>query len=192
MYTPEEINIIFMCLTGYKTLFSYDDLEQRIEKYFNETFLKQSFKYVLGDLYRIGIIGNISKSSGLTRWEYKGYQGLVLDEEWNIIIHRALWKSLSLSEKHGKVASLIEKNNSLDLYGTIVECTVYRVVLGYALVVFEVNGEKHHGSIHISQLSDGYIKNIFSYVKIDDIIKARVLTYNDRHLKWNLTCRDIF
>lgn len=191
LYTPEEINVIFMCLTGFKPSFSYDELLERVQKYFTNTFLKDKLNNVLSDLYRIGIIGNSSKSSNLTRWEYKGNQGLVFDEDWNIIVHRALWKSLSLSEKHGKVAILIEKNNSLDLYGRIVECTVYRVVLGFALVSFEIDGEKHHGSIHISQLSDGYIRNIFAFVKPDDVIKARVLTYNNRHLKWNLTCKDV-
>lgn len=191
LYTPEEINIIFICLTGFKTSFSYDELLERVQKYFATTFLKDKLNNILSDLYRISILGNSSKSSNLTRWEYKGQQGLVFDDDWNIIVHRALWKVLSLSEKHGKVATIIEKNNSLDLYGRIVECTVYRVVLGFALVAFEVDGEKHHGSIHISQLSDRYIKNIFSFVKINDVLKAKVLTYNDRYLKWNLTCRDL-
>lgn len=191
LYSPEEINIIFMCLTGFKTSFSYDELLHRVNKYFACTFLKDKLNNVLSDLYRIGIIGNSSKSSNLTRWEYKGYQGLVFDEDWNIIVHRALWKILSLSEKHGKVATLIEKNNSLDLYGRIVECTVYRVVLGFALVSFEIDGEKHHGSIHISQLSNKYIKNIFSFIKVGDKLNAKVLTYNNKHLKWNLTCKDI-
>lgn len=191
LYTPDDINCIFMCLTGFKPTFTYDELVTRVEKYFSQTLLINSLNTVLNNLYRIGIIGNTSKSSGLTRWEYKGNQGLVLDEDWNIIIHRALWKSLSLSDKYGKVASLIEKNKGLDFYGKVVECNVYRVVLGFALVTFEVDGEKHHGSIHVSNLSDKYIKNIFSFVKPDDIVYAKILNYNNKHLKWNLTCKGL-
>lgn len=191
LYAPDEINIIFMCLTGFKPSFSYDELVTRINKYFSQSILTSRINSVLNDLYRIGIIGNSSRSSNLMRWEYKGNQGLVFDDEWNIIIHRALWKALSLSDKYGKVATLIEENNKKDLYNTIVECTVYRVVLGFVLVTFEVYGEKHHGSIHISKLKDGYIRNIFDFVKVGDVITAKVLTYNSRHLKWNLTCIEL-
>ncbi len=191
LYTPSEINYIFMCLTGYKPVFTFDELRTRIEKYFSNTFLSSRLNVVLNDLYRIGIIGNSFKSSNLTRWEYKGNIGLVLDEEWNIIVHRALWKSLSLSEKYGRVASIIEKNNSIDLYNTIVECTVYKIVLGFVLVTFEVGGEKHHGSIHVSQLSDKYIRNIFEFTSVGDTFKAKVLTYNSKYLKWNLTCKGV-
>jgi predicted RNA-binding protein with RPS1 domain len=60
--------------------------------------------------------------------------------------------------------------------------------LGFILVSFEVNGEKHHGSIHVSKITGRYIRNIYSLFNVGDIVKAKILTYNSRHLKWNLTC----
>lgn len=191
LYTPNELEIMFMCLTGYKPYFSYEELLERISKYFNESFLKSNIVSVLNDLYRVGIIGNKSKSSGQYRWQHKSNDGIIFDEEWDICVHKALWKSLSLSEKHGRVAKIIEENNKKDLYGTRVKCVVEKVVLGFAIVTFEINDEKLYGSIHISELSYKYIKNIFDFIKIGDVLEARVLNYNKKHLKWVLTCKDL-
>ncbi len=191
LYTPNELDIIFMCLTGYKPYFSYEELLGRISKYFNESFLRGTIGSVLNDLYRVGIIGNKSKSSGQYRWQHKSNDGIIFDEEWDICVHKALWKSLSLSEKHGRVAKIIEENNKKDLYGIIVKCVVEKVVLGFAIVAFNINGEKLYGSIHISELSSKHIKNIFDYIKIGDVLEARVLNYNKKHLKWVLTCKNI-
>ncbi|EGT3619520.1 MULTISPECIES: P-loop ATPase, Sll1717 family [Clostridium] len=191
LYTPNELEIMFMCLTGYKPYFSYEELLERISKYFNESFLKSNIVSVLNDLYRVGIIGNKSKSSGQYRWQHKSNDGIIFDEEWDICVHKALWKSLSLSEKHGRVAKIIEENNKKDLYGTRVKCVVEKVVLGFAIVTFEINDEKLYGSIHISELSYKYIKNIFDFIKIGDVLEARVLNYNKKHLKWVLTCKGL-
>ena len=191
LYTPDELEIIFSCLTGYKPFFSYEELLARIEKYFNNSFLPSRLGAVLNDLYRIGIIGNHSKSINSFRWQYKGNDGIIFDEEWDIAMHKALWKSLSLSERHGRIAEIIEKSNSLDLYDRIIKCTVEKIVLGFVIVTFEENGEKQHGSIHISKLSNKYIKNIFEFAKIGDELNAKVLKFNKKSLKWDLSCRDI-
>ncbi|MGG7212635.1 P-loop ATPase, Sll1717 family [Clostridium nigeriense] len=191
LYTPQELDVIFMCLTGYKPYFSYEELVERINKYFNNSFLKINIGSVLNDLYRVGIIGNRSKSSGQYRWQHKSNDGIIFDEEWDICVHKALWKSLSLSEKHGRISKIIEENNKKDLYGTIVKCVVEKVVLGFAIVTFEINDEKLYGSIHISELSSKYIKNIFDFIKIGDILEAKVLNYNKKHLKWVLTCKNL-
>lgn len=191
LYTPDELDTIFLCLTGYKPFFFYEELLDRINKYFSNTLLSSKLGAVLGDLYRIGIIGNYSKSSNSFRWQYKGNDGIIFDEEWSIAIHKALWKSLSLSEKHGRVAEIIEKNNNFDLYGRIVRCNVEKIVLGFVIVTFEEDGEKMHGSIHISKLSSGYVKNIFAFAKVGDMLNAKVLSFNKKSLKWNLSCKDI-
>ncbi|CAK7010729.1 hypothetical protein [Tissierella sp.] len=191
LYTPDELDIIFMCLTGYKPSFSYEELLERVNKYFLNTFLTSSLRTVLGDLYRLGIIGNYSKSSNSFRWQYKGNDGIIFDDEWDIAIHKALWKSLSLSDKHGRVAEIIEENNNLDLYGKIVDCVVEKVVLGFVIVTFEEDGNKRHGSIHVGQLSNKYVKNIFSFAKVGDILRAKVLSFNKKHLKWNLSCKNL-
>lgn len=191
LYSPEELEIIFMCLTGYKPIFSYEELVERVNKYFCNTFLPSKLGSVLNDLYRIGIIGNHSKSSNLFRWEYKGNEGIIFDDEWDITVHKALWKSLSLNDKHGKIAEIIEENSALDLYGRIVNCVVEKVVLGFVIVKFEDEGKIRYGSIHISQLSKEYVKNIFEFVKVGDELKAKVLTYDRRHLKWKLSCKEI-
>lgn len=189
LYTPQELDTIFMCLTGYKPYFSYEELKERICKYFENTFLKLKIRDVLNDLYRLGIIGNYSKSSNQDRWQHKSNDGIIFDDEWDITIHKALWKTLSLSEKHGKVARIIEENNKMDLYGRQVDCIVEKVVLGFAIVTFYIEGEKLYGSIYIGELSNKYIKNIFDFVKIGDTLKAKVLKYNKKHLKWELTCK---
>lgn len=189
LYAPNEIEIIIMCLSGFKPSFSYGEFCERIEKYYKDSFLHNKKNEILNNLYRIGIIGNLSISSSLSRWEYTGFPGVILDDEWKIVVHRALWKSLSLSEKYGKVANIIEKNKSIDLYGKVFECTVSKIVLGFVIVTFEYNEETYHGSIHISELSNKYIRNIFSYINVGEKINAKVINYNVKHLKWVLTCK---
>ena len=97
LYSPKDIDSIIMCLTGFKKQFSVKELKERIELYFNNTLLNSDFVQILQDIYRVGIIGNKSKSTDIYRWQHKGDEGLILDDEWNIIIHRALWKNLSIN-----------------------------------------------------------------------------------------------
>lgn len=57
--------------------------------------------------------------------------------------------------------------------GDIVEAEVVRITDFGAFVHFS-NGRK--GLIHISQISDSYVKNVNDHLKVGDKVKARIIT----------------
>jgi hypothetical protein len=100
LYKPNEMAKIIECLTGYKPIFSFEELNNRVEKYFNDTILAQKLTDILSNLYRVGILGNYSVTSNVHRWQHKGNEGIILNEDWKIVVHRALTKVLSLNIKN--------------------------------------------------------------------------------------------
>ena len=50
--------------------------------------------------------------------------------------------------------------------------------------------EKHNGLIHISEITSSYVKNIHDYVKIGEMIKARVLE-DDKLGQVKLSIKDL-
>ena len=47
------------------------------------------------------------------------------------------------------------------------------------------------GLIHISEISNGFVKNVSDYVDIDEIISAKVIDYDDINNKLRLSIKDI-
>lgn len=132
LYSSEEINLIISCLTGFRSVFTIDDLKFHIKRYFRESILENKLNIILDDLYRLGIIGNFSPISKSFRWQHKGDDGLILSKEWKIMIHVALQNALSVNRKHDR-ANNDNKNSSLRV-GDIVVVTVVRIVQYYAIV----------------------------------------------------------
>lgn len=187
LYTAEEINAIFICFTGFRSLFTLDDLEQHIERHYKNTILETRLNIILDDLYRLGIVGNYSPSSKSYRWQHKGDDGLILSDEWKIMIHSALQNALSVNRKHDKANRNNPKANIK--VGDIVEIQVIRIVPGFAIAVFNVENEKCIGSIHISQLSNQFVASIEEVVSQGDICRAKILGYDNVHRKWKLSLR---
>lgn len=51
--------------------------------------------------------------------------------------------------------------------------------------------EYYSGLIHISEISDGFVRNIHDYVKIGETIKVKVLETDDETCQLKLTIKDI-
>ncbi|NMM64635.1 hypothetical protein HBE96_18675 [Clostridium sp. P21] len=191
LYSPEEKEIILSCLRGFKPRFTYNELKDRISRYFENTILQVELVNILKDLYRIGIIGNYSVSSKTYRWQHKGSDGIVLDDDWSIEVHRALQKELSLYSKYGKSQKYFDNVQHLFKEGDIVKVGVVKIVPGFLIVTFEADSIVYRGSIHISQLADYYIDDIFLFAAIGDTFIAKILNYDPNHAKWNLTLKGI-
>lgn len=106
LYSPEEITLIIGCLTGFRASFTFAELRKHIDRYYKNSILETRLNAILDDLYRLGIIGNFSPISRLFRWQHKGDDGLVLSDEWQIMIHVALQNALSVNRKHDKASKL--------------------------------------------------------------------------------------
>lgn len=182
LYTSEELEIIITCFTGYKTTFSYNKLKERIDKYFSGSVLQNKLNPILQDLYRLGFIGNYLPASHTYRWQHKGDNGLIISEEWRMMIHYALHSALSLNAR---------QNYGLSKYsdpeiGDMVNLKVTKILPCMVLGEFQYKGRKYDGFIHISRLDMGYVKNIYSVVKADDEFYAQVNGYNEEHADWEL------
>ena len=125
LYTAEEIDLIMNCLTGFKRVFSYAELLTRIEKIYKNTFLYEKLQNVLVDLYRLGIIGNYM--DGSYRWQHKGDDRIICDENWRIIIHPALQAALSINNRQDRV---IDRNRPSE--GDIVDVNLTDIKDKYA------------------------------------------------------------
>ena len=97
LYTAEEIEHIFNCLRGFKTIFSFAEISARISRLFPASFLDERKVGVLNDLYRIGVIGNYLNRRTSTQWEYKAQYSLLTDDPWQIIVHPSLHIELAIS-----------------------------------------------------------------------------------------------
>lgn len=183
LYTTEEIDVIVNCFTGFKTIFSIDRLKERIMLYYPNSVIETNFIQVLNDLYRLGFIGNYLPSSKTYRWQHKGDEGLILSGEWRLMIHYALHGALSLGSQQDYGISRMESMEK----GDMVQAVVTNVIQSFAIVEINRYGNKHRGSIHISNLNKGYVRNIFDVVQIGDEFRAQVIGYNDKYKLWDLT-----
>ena len=183
LYTSEEIDLIVNCFTGFKTIMSKNKLLERIENQYKNTILHEKFIQVIQDLYRLGFLGNYHPASGTYRWQHKNDEGVILNDDWRLMIHFALHSALSLG---GKLDYGVSKNESLEV-GDIVPVTVIKVIPSFVYVEIDKLGTKYNGSIHIGKLNMGYIKNIFDIIQEGDTFIAKVLSYNEKHKRWDLT-----
>lgn len=70
----------------------------------------------------------------------------------------------------------------------IIEVTVTGIQKYGAFVLID---NKYDGLIHISEISDGYVKNINDYIKIKDKIFAQVVDYDEESKKYKLSIKNI-
>lgn len=57
--------------------------------------------------------------------------------------------------------------------------------------VFVLIDDKYDGLIHISEISNGYVKNINDYIKIKDKIFAQVVDIDEENAKYKLSIKNI-
>ena len=187
LYTAEEINDITSCFTGYRTSFSVNDLQKRIDQYFPDTILKTKFHQVIKDLYRLGFLGNFLPASQIYRWQHKGDSSVIFSDEWRLCVHYALHGALSIGTRTNRG---IKHNAQV---GDTAIATVYDVISQFALVEFRLLGEKYKGSIHISEFGKrgyGYINCLSDIVNDGDQFNTLLLEYNEKHSNWALGILD--
>lgn len=145
LYSPEEINSIITCLTGFKRVFSIDELHQRVDKYYTHIIAKKNLSDILSDLYRIGFVGNHIPETRFYRWQHKGDDGIILDGAWKIIIHSALTSALSVNSRQDKILSA--KNNPEPESGTVVNININSIWSDFVLGEFKYRGNNYKAKI---------------------------------------------
>lgn len=187
LYNPEEIECIRDFLMCYKRYFTFNDAKIRakaVAEQGGNDFVINNLGRILKDLYRVGCIGNMSVDKRYYRWQHKGDDSLIIDDEkLYIIIHSGLWSELSLFYVYKEES----KKEEVEI-GDIVQCEIERINRSFAYVnILKSNLE---GSIHISNISfkNKFVKNINREVKVGDIINAKVI---DIHNKYGLQMQRI-
>lgn len=183
LYTAGDIETIINCFTGFKSIFSVQQLRTRISDYFLGSILEIKFNQVLQDLYRLGFLGNYLPASQTYRWQHKGDEGIILSDEWRLMIHYALQSALSVGRKQDIGLS---RRETLEK-GDMVNAVVNRVIPSFALVDFNHYGKRYSGRIHVGKLNMGYVKDIFKVISEGDEFRAMILDYNEKFKCWNLS-----
>ena len=95
LYSARDIDDIFSCLTGFSDTFTLEQLREQIRDYYPHSVLATRTVDVLSDLYRLGVVGNLNIRLNRYRWQYRGDERIILNNEWCITVHRGLRKALS-------------------------------------------------------------------------------------------------
>ncbi len=122
LYSAEEIECIFNCFQGFKTIFTFTEISDRIHKLYPGNVIDERKNIILNDLYRIGIIGNYLNKRTSTRWVYKEQYSLLIDEPWQMIIHPSLHIELSISGKKDRYFSDTNANQPTTDITTPAQC----------------------------------------------------------------------
>lgn len=183
LYTSEDIDVIISCFTGFRSVFSISQLKKRIDSLYSNTILSKKFSEVIEDLYRLGFLGNYLPASQTYRWQHKGDDHVILSDEWRLMIHHALQSALSV----GKKQDFGLNYNTSPQIGDVVKVTVYNISNSFAFVNFNKGKNIYEGVIHISQLSDSFIKKITDYVDYNDVFPAVIIAYDNNHQNWQLS-----
>ena len=72
--------------------------------------------------------------------------------------------------------------------GDIIKVTVTGIQNYGAFVMID---DKYDGLIHISEISKDYVRDINDYVKVNDIVYAEVIDYDDESKKYKLSIKNI-
>ena len=180
LYSPKDIEIIVSCFTGFRTTFSYKKLVRRVNEYYKETILGRDLIQVLNDLYRLGFIGNYLPFSKTYRWQHKGDEGIVLADEWRIMVHQALHGALSLTTSQDIAMSRSEWLEK----GDMVFAKVVAVFSSHVLLDIQHYGRKYKGDIRIYNLDID-----INEIEIGDEFRVMVIGYDSRHRSYNLSMK---
>ncbi|MBR1813560.1 MAG: hypothetical protein IJ773_07020 [Lachnospiraceae bacterium] len=96
LYTVEEVEAMFDCLRGLPACITLADVARRTESMKCKPVSVYGLQRVLGDLYRVGVIGQ--KKGNILRWQHEGDDGLFYSGDWEIVIHPGLCDALYIQE----------------------------------------------------------------------------------------------
>lgn len=187
LYTTEEVELIISCFTGFKSIFSLNDLKSRVANYYPNSILATKLLSIVHDLYRLGFLGNYMQASQTYRWQHKGDDGLIITDEWRMMIHYALQGALSVGRKQDIGLSRTETFQK----GDIVNIIVVRVNNSSVTVTIDHYGKKHKGIIFSGKLNMGYVIGLREIVKEGDRYRAKVLGFNRKFDKWDLSLENV-
>lgn len=102
LYTPEELRIAEKLFMGRPRAVLVDDMKKRLPKSSAARKLwDERGEDIVEDFYRVGIIGNINRTTNPYnwRWQHKGDDGVLTMQPWELVVHAALCKRLSVEYK---------------------------------------------------------------------------------------------
>lgn len=187
LYSTEDIEMIINCFNGFKSCMSVNELKERVEQLFKDTVLDKHFMQVLQDLYRVGIIGNCIPRLNMYRWNYKGDDGIIISDEWKIVVHQGLQAALSLGRRQDHYF----QSKQPPRIGNIVNVTIESLNKSFLNISFLHYGKKQLGCIHISEISDKYIENLQDLFSAGDSLEAKIIEYDKKYSKWALSLIEI-
>lgn len=189
LYTSEEIEDIVSCFTGYKTIFSIHELEERISRFYSESILATDLNQVLRDLYRLGFLGNFLPESKIYHWHHRGDSAMIVSDEWRLCIHYALYRALSVG---GRTNYQLSKGKCPQI-GDVALAECVSIKRSFVLLKLYKNGKRYSGQIHISEFGkkySSYIKDLHDYIGIGDTIRVVLGEYNEEREVWQLRIAD--
>lgn len=184
LYNTDEIELIVSCFSGYKTIFSLNQLKKRIHELFPGTLLETDMPKILQDLYRLGFIGNYLPYSKTYRWQHKGDNGIIFTDNYRLMIHYALHSALSLGGRQDYALSL----NDTPEPGDIVFIKITGVIKTHAFASFSKNKKQYNGCIYMKNIGiEEYITDLRDYIKVADEFSSQIIDYDETHHNWNLS-----
>lgn len=81
-----------------------------------------------------------------------------------------------------------EVNNVQYKIGQIVEGLITGIQPYGAFVILE---DKTPGLIHISEISEGFVKNVENFVKTDDKVKVKIIDYDEKNNQARLSLKAV-
>lgn len=191
LYSESEIECIFNCLQGYKSVFSFQEISDRVKRLYPDSFFAKETTTVLNDIYRMGVIGNSLPDNRTHRWVYKGQYKLFYEEPWKIIIHPSLRLELSVNTRIEKFIKHTNKGNESrqnNKKSKVYEATITEIRNRYVRVSFIKNDQQMSGYISLNNLrveglTEGGISNVFN---VGDSIRVNLLRYDENYKNWTL------
>lgn len=187
LYTAEEIECVFNCIQGYKVVFSYEEIVNRVKTlYPNSAFAEDTYT-VLNDLYRIGVIGNTLSDNRSTRWVYKEQYKLYIDSPWLIVIHPSLRIELSVSKRIDKrlESQRIQQRMPQRYHSEVYSARITRISYRYIRVEFIKDDTVQEGYISLHNLGtdieEGSIHSIFS---VGEELLVELIRYSPEYSNW--------
>lgn len=195
LYTAGEIDAIFSCLRGYKSTFSFAELRDRVKMLYPGSFIETRLTEIVMDLYRLGVLGNYSRYSKQYRWQHKGDDGVLFTDDWMLFVHRALQKDMSINARRDKSINYLQgkqkgKSAIQIAPGLKVNFTVSRILPNLVIGSFTIDKVVYNGTIHISQISNAFVENIYDYLQVNQTVSAVILEKNPKRTdSWRLSMK---
>ena len=185
LYSTQEIDEIFSCFNGFKISFSFQELQERLRILYPNSSLYPKLLTVLRDLFRIGVIGNVSTLSHDHRWYHRGNTDLQIVDDWNIYVHQALHSALSLTSQRDYHRSL------KPIPGMIVDLEIAKIFSNKVTVVINYHEATFKGCVALTELSfsDVRINHLDEIVSVGDKKKGRILKYNHIYNSYDVSLK---